>query len=61
MIEDFFRLLPVSTTPVEHLELRISPRIFKKFETALLVYSRAWGKQIHEKKQKSKIFVTLSL
>ncbi len=27
----------------------------KKFETALLVYSGAWGKLIHEKKQKSKI------
>jgi hypothetical protein len=27
----------------------------KKFETALLVYSRAWGKLIHEKNQKQKI------
>jgi hypothetical protein len=27
----------------------------KKFETALLVNSGAWGKLIHEKKQKSKI------
>ncbi len=27
----------------------------KKFETALMMYSGAWGKQIHEKNQKSKI------
>jgi hypothetical protein len=30
MIENFFHLPPVSTTPVVHLELRISPRIFEK-------------------------------
>ncbi len=30
MIEDFFNLPSVSTTPVVHLELKISPRIFKK-------------------------------
>jgi hypothetical protein len=30
MIEGFFQLPPVSTTPVVHLELRISPQIFKK-------------------------------
>jgi hypothetical protein len=30
MIEDFFHLPPVSTTPVVHLELRISPQIFEK-------------------------------
>jgi hypothetical protein len=53
--EDFCHLPPVSATPVVHHELRISPRIFKKFETALLVYSGAWGKLIHEKNQKSKI------
>ncbi len=28
---------------------------FRKFETALMVYSGAWEKLIHEKKQKSKI------
>jgi hypothetical protein len=32
LIEDFFHLPPVSTTPVVHLELRISPR-----EIALMV------------------------
>jgi hypothetical protein len=26
-----------------------------KFETALMVYSKAWGKLIHEKNQESKI------
>jgi hypothetical protein len=30
LFEDFFGLLPVSTTPMMHLELRISPRIFEK-------------------------------
>jgi hypothetical protein len=30
MIEDFFHLPPVSTTPVVHLELRISLQIFEK-------------------------------
>jgi hypothetical protein len=30
LIEDIFHLPPVSTTPVVHLELRISPQIFKK-------------------------------
>jgi len=54
MIEDFFHLSPVSTTPVVNLEpLR---KFSKKFEMALMVYSGAWGKLIHEKKnQKSKI------
>jgi hypothetical protein len=30
LIEDFFPLPPVSTTPVVHLELQISPRMFEK-------------------------------
>jgi hypothetical protein len=50
LIEDFFHL-----PPVVNIELRISTRIFEKFETALMVYSGAWGKLIHEKNQKSKI------
>jgi hypothetical protein len=61
MIEDFFHLPPVSTTPVVHLELRISPRILEKFETALMVYSRTWGKLIHEKKPEVENLVTLPL
>jgi hypothetical protein len=54
MIEDFFHLPPVSTTPVVHLELRISPQT-NKFEMALMVYSGAWGKLIQEKNQKLNI------
>ncbi len=30
LIEDFFHLLPVSTTLVVHLELQISPQIFEQ-------------------------------
>ena len=30
LIEDFFHLPPVSTTPMANIELRISPRIFEK-------------------------------
>jgi hypothetical protein len=30
LIEDFFHLPPVSTTPVVNLELQIAPRIFEK-------------------------------
>ncbi len=55
MIEDFFHLPQVSTTTVVHLELRNLREFSKKFETALMVYSGAWGKLIHEKNQKSKI------
>ncbi len=32
-------LPPVSLIPVVHLDLRVSPRIFKKFETVLMGYS----------------------
>jgi hypothetical protein len=39
-----------STLSCEYLR-----KFSKKFETALMVYSRAWGKLIHEKNQKSKI------
>jgi hypothetical protein len=42
-VEDFFHLPPVPLPLVVHLELRISPRFSKKFETALMGYSRAWG------------------
>jgi hypothetical protein len=33
LIEDFFHLPRVSTTPVVHLELRISPRFFEKIQS----------------------------
>jgi hypothetical protein len=55
MTEDFFHLPPVSTTPVVNLELRYLREFLKKFETALMVYSGAWGKLIREKNKKSKI------
>jgi hypothetical protein len=48
-------LPPVSVTPVVHLDLRISPRIFKKFEMIQMLLSGAWGKVIHEKNLKQKI------
>ncbi len=38
-----------------HRWCTLSCEFSKKFETALLVYSGAWGELIHEKKQKSKI------
>jgi hypothetical protein len=55
MIEDFLHLPPVSTPLLANLEPQISPRIFENFETAIMVYSGAWGKLIDEKNQKSKI------
>ncbi len=36
LIEDYFHLPPVSTTPVVNLELRISPRIFEKIRNGIL-------------------------
>jgi hypothetical protein len=36
-------------------DANISANFRKKFETALMVYSGAWGKLIHEKNQKQKI------
>ncbi len=55
MNEDFFHLPHLSTTLVAHLELENLREFSKNFETALMVYSGAWGKLIHEKNQKSKI------
>jgi hypothetical protein len=53
LIKEFFHLPPVSL--VVHLELRISREKKKKFYAALMGYSGAWGKLIHEKNLKSKI------
>jgi len=61
--EDFCHLPPVSATPVVHLDYSEYLQEFsKKFETALLVYSGAWGKLIHEKNisRKSRGTVPLS-
>jgi hypothetical protein len=41
--------------PVVHLDLRISPQIFNKFEITLVLFSGASGKMIHEKNLKQKI------
>jgi hypothetical protein len=48
-------LPPVSLTPVVHLDLWISPRIFEKIWNELILLSGAWGKVIHEKNQKQKL------
>jgi hypothetical protein len=43
LVGNFFPFPLVSTTPVVHLELRITPRFLKKFESALMVFSGAQG------------------
>ncbi len=53
-------LPPVSLILVVHLDLRISPRIFEKFEIVLMGYSGAGGKLIHDSPV-AKNLVTLSL
>jgi len=53
MIEDFFHLPPgVNNTGGAPWAAKISANFRKKFETALMVSSGAWGKLIHEKNQK---------
>jgi len=59
MIEDFFHLPPVSTTPVVHLDLRISPRIFEKNRNGSIGILRGLGETDSWKKQKSKTFKVL--
>ncbi len=61
LIEDFFHLPPVSTTPVVNLELRIFPRISKKFETVPMGYSEAGGKLIDKKTRSKKSRDTVPL
>ncbi len=43
LIEDFLHLPPVSTTPVVHLELRISPRIIEKIQNGFNGVLRGLG------------------
>jgi hypothetical protein len=43
------KLPPASLTLVVHLDLRISPRIFKTIQNDFMLFSGAWGKVIHEK------------
>ncbi len=45
LIEDFFFY---HRCPVVHLELQYLRELSQKFETALMVYSGAWGKLIHK-------------
>jgi hypothetical protein len=54
MIEDFLHLPPLSTTPVVHLELRISPRIFEKNRNDPNGILRGLGETDSWKNQKSK-------
>jgi hypothetical protein len=60
LIEDFFDLPPVSTTPVVHPKLRISPRIFEKIRNGLMGYSGT-GETYSWKKPEVENLVTLSL
>ncbi len=50
-----------ATGVVVHLDLRISPRILKKFETVLMDYSGAGGKLIHQKTRSKKSCDTVPL
>jgi hypothetical protein len=43
LVEDFFHLPLVSTTPVLHLELQISPRIFEKIQNGLNGIAKGLG------------------
>jgi hypothetical protein len=50
---------PLSLIPVVHLDLCISPRIFKKIKNTLMLFSGALGKMIHEKIPEAKNLVQL--
>ncbi len=54
-------LPPVSLTPVVHLDLRISPRIFEKIRNDSNVIIRGLGEGDSWKKPEAKNLVTLSL
>jgi hypothetical protein len=61
MIEDFFHLPRVPTTPGCTLSCEYLSEFLKKFETALMVYAGAWGKLIHEKTRSRKYCDTVPL
>ncbi len=48
-------------TPVAHIDLRKSPRIFEKTRNDTNVIFGAWGKMIREKKPAAKTLVKLDL
>jgi hypothetical protein len=54
LIEDFFHLPPVSTIPVVHLELRISPQIFEKIRNGPYGIIRGLGETDLCRKPKAK-------
>jgi hypothetical protein len=45
----------VDTVAAVHLDLQITPRIFKIFLITLMLFLGAWGKRIHEKNLKQRI------
>ncbi len=59
--EDFCHLPPVSTAPVVHLELRISPRIFEKIRNGPIGILRDLGESDSWKKPDVENLVALSL
>ncbi len=61
LIEDFFHWPPMSTTPVVHLELRISPRIFKKIWNGPNGIIRGLGETDPRRKPEVENLVALSL
>ncbi len=61
MIEDFFHLPMMSTTPEVHLELRISPTIFEKIRNDPNGILRGLGETDSWKKPEVENLVTLSL
>ncbi len=61
LFEVFFPLPPVSTIPMVHLELRISPRIFKKIQDGPYGILWGWGKLIHKKTKRKKSRDTVPL
>ncbi len=61
LTEHFFHLPPVSTTPVVHLELRISPRIFEKIRNGPSSIITGLGETDPCRKPEVKNLVALSL
>jgi hypothetical protein len=61
LIEDFFHLPLVSTTPVVHVELQISPRIFEKIRNGPSGIIRGLGETDPCRKPDVKNLVALSL
>ena len=61
LIEDYFHLLPVSATPVVHIELRISQRIVEKIRNGPNGIIRGLGETDPCRKPEVKNLVALSL